>query len=449
MSTTSLAPESATTQPTPLDMRRVIPIFLLVFVDMLGLTVILPLLHIYAATYGATPLQIGLVVAAFPLAQLFGVPMMGSLSDRFGRKPLLIISQITTCLSFILLGLAGSLQMIILSRVLDGLFGANISTAQAALSDITDKTNRTRGLGITGAAFGLGFIFGPLLAILTFELTDSLSLVALTAALYSFISIMITTTMFDETLPIEKRGHGNPRNVSPLMVFSYISRPVVGLLLVLMFSQQVIFFGYESLLGLFTLTQLGFLGQGNALIFLIIGVILVSVQARFIGKWSAKYGEKKLVIAAFALLALGMLLTATTPSQPHPFYVQELVARDLLENDVSSTEAIIGDLGVILPENGNNGLRGVLWLLVAIVPISIGAGLIRPSINSLITQHVDEGEYGQALGVSSSLVSAANASAPLIGGLIFQSFGPTMPFLLGGLLMTALILIASFLLRKL
>jgi MFS family permease len=256
-------------------------------------------------------------------------------------------------------------------------------------------------------------------------------------------------TMFDETLPVEKRGHGNPRNVSPLMMFSYISRPVVGLLLVLMFSQQVIFFGYESLLGLFTLTQLGFLGQGNALIFLIIGVILVSVQARFIGKWSAKYGEKKLVIVAFALLALGMLMTATTPAQPHPFYVQELVARDLLENDVNSTEAIIGDLGVTLPENGNNGLRGVLWLVVAIVPISIGAGLIRPSINSLITQHVDENEYGQALGVSSSLVSAANASAPLIGGLIFQSFGPTMPFLLGGLLMTALVLIASFLLRRL
>jgi MFS family permease len=348
-----------------------------------------------------------------------------------------------------MLGLAGSLQIIILSRVLDGLFGANISTAQAALSDITDKTNRTRGLGITGAAFGLGFIFGPLLAILTFELTDSLSLVALTAAVYSFISIIITMTMFDETLPVEKRGHGNPRNVSPLMMFSYISRPVVGLLLVLMFSQQVIFFGYESLLGLFTLTQLGFLGQGNALIFLIIGVILVSVQARFIGKWSAKYGEKKLVIVAFALLALGMLMTATTPAQPHPFYVQELVARDLLENDVNSTEAIIGDLGVTLPENGNNGLRGVLWLVVAIVPISIGAGLIRPSINSLITQHVDENEYGQALGVSSSLVSAANASAPLIGGLIFQSFGPTMPFLLGGLLMTALVLIASFLLRRL
>ena len=150
-------------------MRRVIPIFLLVFVDILGLTVILPLLHLYATAYGAGPLEVGIVVAAFPLAQLLGVPVMGALSDRYGRRPLLLISQVTTCISFIMLGLANSLALIILSRLFDGLFGANIATAQAALSDITDDSNRTRGLGITGAAFGLGFIFGPAIAILTFR----------------------------------------------------------------------------------------------------------------------------------------------------------------------------------------------------------------------------------------------------------------------------------------
>ena len=137
----------AANRESALDLRRVGPIFLMVFVDMLGLTVILPLLHLYAAAYGAGPLEIALVVAAFPLAQLPGVPIMGALSDRFGRRPLLLISQITTCLSFVMLGLATSLEVIILSRVLDGLFGANISVAQAALSDITDEANRTRGSG--------------------------------------------------------------------------------------------------------------------------------------------------------------------------------------------------------------------------------------------------------------------------------------------------------------
>lgn len=429
-------------------MRRVIPIFLLVFVDMLGLTVILPLLHIYGATYGATPIQIGLVVAAFPIAQLVGVPMMGALSDRFGRKPMLLISQLTTCISFVILGLAGSLGMIIFSRLLDGLFGANISTAQAALSDITDKTNRTRGLGITGAAFGLGFIFGPVIAIITFELTDSLAIPALTAAVYSFVSLMITWFMFEETLPSEKRGQGNTLMISPMIILRYLGRSRLQILFLLIFAQQIIFFGYESLLGLFTLSRLGFLGQGNAVLFLLIGIILVMVQVRFIGKWSARYGERKLVIAALGLLTIGLLLTGTTPDQAHPFYVRELVANELLSQAVTSTEAVIGEIGVTLPPNGNNGLGGVVWMLIAIVPISIGAGLIRPSINSLITQQVSEQEYGQALGVSSSLISAANASAPLIGGLIFQSYGATTPFLIGGVLMGGLVLMAGFMLRR-
>lgn len=429
-------------------MRRVIPIFLLVFVDMLGLTIILPLLHIYAATYGATPIEIGIVTAAFPLAQLMGVPMMGALSDRFGRKPMLLISQATTCISFVILAMAGSLEMIILSRVLDGIFGANISTAQAALSDITDKTNRTRGLGITGAAFGLGFIFGPLIAIITFELTNSLAIPALTAAIYSFVSLLITWRMFDETLPPEKRGQSNHVLISPFIIGRYLAKPQVRLLLILMFSQQIIFFGYESLLGLFTLSQLGFLGQGNAFIFLLIGILLVMVQTRFIGKWSTRFGERRLVIGAIALLTIGLLLTGTTPNQPHPFYVRELVANELLAQAPSSTESVIGEIGVTLPPNGNNGFGGVAWMLLAIIPISIGAGLIRPSLNSLITQSVPEQEYGQALGVSSSLVSAANAIAPLIGGLIFQTYGATAPFVIGGILMAGLVGVSLVFLRS-
>ena len=433
--------------PTPLDMRRVIPIFLLIFVDMLGLTVILPLLHIYAAAFGATPLQIGIVMAVFPLAQLLGAPMMGALSDRFGRKPLLLVSQLTTCISFIMLGLAGSLEMVILSRLFDGLFGANISTAQAALSDITDHSNRTRGLGITGAAFGLGFIFGPIIAILSFEFTDSLAVPAFTAAVYSFVSLMITTFVFRETHPPEKRGQGGGI-ISPLIAARYILRPALGFLLALMFAQQVIFFGYESLLGLFTLTQLGFLGRGNALLFLLIGIILVTVQARYIGRWSAKYGEKRLVMAALALLTIGLGLTGTTPAQPHPFYVQEIAQRDLLSQNPSSAEAVIGGLGIALPPNGNNGIGGLVWMLFAILPISVGAALMRPAINSMLTRRVSEREYGKVLGVSSALVSAANALSPLAAGLIFQSLGAAAPFLIGAGLMGGLFVLGMIYLSR-
>ena len=185
-----------TKAPSQLDFNRVAPLFALTFVDVLGLTIILPLLHLYAAAYGATPVQIGLTLAAFPLAQLIGVPVMGALSDRFGRKPLLLISQVSTCISFVMLGLAGSLQMIILSRVIDGIFGANLATAQAALSDITTPETRAQGLGLTGAAFGLGFIFGPVIALGTLQVTDDLRLPAMIAAVYSFMTILMTLFMF-------------------------------------------------------------------------------------------------------------------------------------------------------------------------------------------------------------------------------------------------------------
>lgn len=423
---------------TPLDRRRVLPIFLLVFVDILGLTVILPLLHLYAVAFGAGPLQIALAIAAFPLAQLVGVPVMGALSDRYGRKPLLLISQVTTCISFILLGLATSLELVILSRLLDGLFGANLSTAQAALSDITDETNRTRGLGITGAAFGLGFIFGPVIALISLELTNSLAVPAFTAAIYSFVSILVTGFLFKETHPPEMRGRSQHVWLSPLTILRYLLKPSLGILLLLMFAQQVIFFGYESLLGLFTLTRLGFLGRGNAVLFLVIGLILVMVQLRFIGRWSARLGDRRLATLALGALALGLLLTATTPESPHPLYLREMVARDLLGAQPSATEAMIGDFGIELPNNENRGFAGILWLLAAIVPVSIGAGLIRPALNSLITQSVSAFEYGQALGVSSALVSAANACAPLIAGLIFQGLGSSAPFAIGGVLMAGL-----------
>ncbi len=428
-----------------LSYDRVVPIFLIVFVDVLGLTIILPLLHLYGAVYGATPLQIGLVAAAFPLAQLIGVPLMGALSDRFGRKPLLLISQVTTFAGFIILALSNSLWMVIFSRVLDGVFGANLATAQAALSDVTDDKTRAQGLGLTGAAFGLGFLFGPVIALVSLELSDSLALPAYIAAAYSFCSILLTIFIFKETLPPEQRQQQTNRRApvfNPLVVASMIRRPGLGVLLLLMFSQQVIFFGFEALLGLFTLSRLGLLGQGNALIFLVVGGVLVYVQVRRIGPWSRKYGEHRLVQMSLALLALGLLLFAMTPERPQPFYVRQIVLDELRNQAPTSTQTIIGDIAVDLPEDGNNGITGVLWVLLAIVPVAVGAGLIRPSLNSLMTRYAGPRDYGSILGVSTAFVSAANAIAPLLGGLLFQSYGSTIPFLVGGVLMAVLALIS-------
>lgn len=423
-----------------------LPIFALVFVDVLGLTLILPLLHLYAAAFGASAFEIGLVAAAFPLAQLIGVPAMGALSDRFGRKPLLLISQITTCISFIMLGMANSLTMVILSRVLDGLFGANIATAQAALSDSTDENNRARGLGLTGAAFGLGFIFGPILSILALELGDSLAIPAFSAAGYSFLSILLTVFVFKETLPPEKRKKAGQAGQTGKTSIARAVLPIIGMLLLMMFGQQFIFFGFESLMGLFTLTRLGLLGQGNAALFLLIGIILVIVQTRYIGKWAKRYGEARMVIVALGLLAGGLLLVATTPEQTHPFYVKAIVENQLVNQAPTDTEAIIGEMAITLPES-NNGLGGVLWFVVALVPLSIGSGLIRPLLNTLLTKAAGDASFGVVLGFSSATVSAANAAAPIVMGLIFQQYGAGMPFLIGSGLMALLVVFALIFFR--
>jgi len=221
-----------------------------------------------------------------------------------------------------------------------------------------------------------------------------------------------------------------------------IRRPGLGVLLLLMFAQQVIFFGFEALLGLFTLSRLGLLGQGNALIFLLVGGVLVYVQVRRIGPWSRKYGEHRLVQMSLALLALGLLLFAMTPERPQPFYVRQIVLDELRNQAPTSTQTIIGDIAVDLPEDGNNGITGVLWVLLAVVPVAVGAGLIRPSLNSLMTRYAGPRDYGSILGVSTAFVSAANAIAPLLGGLLFQTYGSTIPFLVGGVLMAALALIS-------
>jgi MFS family permease len=443
-------PSASENTDAPLTFERVAPIFLLTFVDILGLTVILPLLHLYAIAFGASPLEIGLVAAAFPLAQLVGAPVMGALSDRFGRKPLLLISQVTTCISFVLLATAGSLWMVIFSRAFDGLFGANISTAQAAMSDITGAENRARGLGITGAAFGLGFMFGPAIAALALEFSDNLGAAAWIAAGYSLLSILLTLFVFRETLPPERRtgrrglmregltGKGLMHQ-TPTTQTAVYQIPMVVFLLALMFAQQVVFYGFESLLGLFTLNRIGLLGQGVAVIFVVVGVLLVLVQTRMIGGLTRRLGEARVATLALVLLGAGLLLLAATPTEPHPFYVRQIVENEIARLAPSGTEAVIGDIRVDIPARAlGGGVLGIGWLLAALAVIALGAGLIRPSLNSLLTQRVAPSQYGAVLGASAAAVSAANAVAPLLGGLLVQAAGISTPLLLGGALMLAL-----------
>jgi MFS transporter, DHA1 family, tetracycline resistance protein len=216
---------------------------------------------------------------------------------------------------------------------------------------------------------------------------------------------------------------------------------MVGILLMLMFFQQLIFGGFENLISLFTLNRLGINASGNAVIFVFVGVILVLVQGRFIGPWSQKYGERKLIFAGLLFLALGLTLTSVTPAQPVPWYSRAELVKELTQNETSSQSAA-PTLPIAIPDDNNNGWVGLVWILVAMIPASIGGGILSPSINSLITKRVGGKDVGGTLGVSSALVSAANAITPILGGSIFNFLGSTAPFLIGGLLLGVLFFVA-------
>ena len=184
-----------------LDFKRVLPIFIIVLVDLLGLTIIIPLLPLYTVAMGADPFVIGLLSATYPMLQLIGGPLLGGLSDRVGRKPILLVSQIGTFVGFIVLGFANTLPLIFLSRLIDGISGANLVVAQAAITDSTTAKTRTQGLGLIGAAFGLGFTIGPAIAGITLSLTNNTyQISAFIAAGFSLLSLMLSQLLFKEPL---------------------------------------------------------------------------------------------------------------------------------------------------------------------------------------------------------------------------------------------------------
>lgn len=431
-----------------LDFKRILPIFVVVLVDLLGLTIIIPLLPLYAASFGLNPAMIGLLGAAYPMMQFVGAPVLGRFSDRYGRKPILVISQIGTFIGFLMMAFATSGLMLFASRLIDGISGANIATAQAAITDSTTEKTRTQGLGLIGAAFGLGFTIGPVIAYAALALSgNDYRAPALAAAFFSLLSIFLTSVWFKETLPEEERGKsddGKPA-FSFKSMLTAVTHPTVGILLVLMFAQQLAFGGFEQLLALFTLSNLGFNASGNAILFVYVGVIVVAVQGYFIGKWSQRFGDRRLMYGGLALLMVGLLLMASTPRQPTPNYSRASLQEELSSgiNEPSSELPITKDISIDLPPDDNNGWFGVIWMLVAMVPLSIGGGILRPSINSLITKRVERQEVGGMLGISTSFSSAANAIAPIVGGLMFQFFGPRSPFIAGGVLMAILLFIVA------
>ncbi len=435
-----------------LDFKKILPIFVIVLVDLLGMTIIIPLMPLYATSFGANPLTIGVLGAMYPLMQFVGAPILGRLSDRYGRKPILLISQLGTFIGFIILGMAGALPLLFISRIVDGVSGANVSTAQAAITDVTNERTRTQGLGLIGAAVGLGFVVGPMIAFVSLRLShDNYHVPAFAAAAFSLMSIALTWFWFEETHGAEKRGSDRIQEPFTMgAIFKALGHPTVGWLLVFMFAQQIAFGGFEQLLSLFTLSRLGLNASGNAVVFVFVGIIVVAVQGGLVGQWSRRWGDRKLMYLGLLMLAVGLAITATTPHQPAPWYSKAAVQAELSQHTGTVAQAepsAIGDMPIELPGDSNKGWLGLIWLLVAMIPAGIGGGILQPAINSLITKRIEPREIGGTLGISAALLSGANAMAPLIGGAIFQAGGASAPFWVWSIIMAVLLALAYLLIK--
>ena len=380
------------------DYRRSLTLlFIFVFVDVLGFSLILPLLPYYAATFGATAEVVGLLLGVNALTQLLGAPALGRLSDRFGRKPLLLLSLAGTVAGFLMLGLARSLAMLFASRIVDGLLGGNISLAQAYISDVTTGKERTKSFGLIGAAFGLGFIFGPAMGGVLAG-GGNYALPALVAAGLSLLNLLGVLVWLPESLPPEERARRaeEPRAAFSLrLLWQSLHLPCMGPLLQTQFIYSLAFTLFETVFSLFARDRLGLDARTTSFVLTYVGVLVVLVQAAGIRLLVQRFTDKQLVFGGSALLALSLLAWAFTPS--------------------------------------------LVTLLIALIPLSLASGVLRVAINSALTRSVWPEQVGGTLGLSAALSSLTRVVAPTLGGFLLGRIGAFAPGLLGALLMAWLV----------
>ncbi len=388
---------------------RLLTIFAIVFVDLLGFSLILPLLPYYAETYGATPIVIGLLVASYAAAQLIGAPILGRLSDRFGRRPVLLLSVTGTMIGFLLLGFAPLIgqmlatliapqaanELIIgvffLSRIIDGLTGGNITVAQAYISDVTDEQNRAKGLGLIGAAFGLGFIVGPAVGGALSQWGYNIP--AFVAASISFLNLLAIFFFLPESLTPERRAALAQNQRPPFTLKALVqalNRPKVGPLLSVRFFYGLAFATFQSIFALYA-QSIGLSSQTTGYVLAYVGLLSVIVQGGLIGLLTRRFSENWLIISGLWIMTFSLLGWAFTSQ---------------------------------------------LWLLLVImIPLALSGGVLNTVIQSSLSKSVSLEEVGGILGIATSVEAVTRVIAPSVGSILLQQVGRWAPGVFSALLM--------------
>lgn len=370
-------------------------IFFTVFLDLVGFGIILPLIPYLARQFDASPLEIGLLMAIFSFMQFLFSPLWGKLSDRFGRRPIILISLFGATFAYIFFAFAQELTYLFIARGLAGFFAANISAAQAYIADITPKDKRSVGMGLIGAAFGLGFIMGPAIAGLTGPIGESLGsqppfgiqFSALVAAGLNALNLILAFFLLPET--ITQRSEKAAARISRLESFTFIfKQPLLRSLFLIFFLMSLSMALMEVMVFPFVQDRFGWGYKLASMSFAYVGVVMVLTQGYFIRKWIPHFGEKKVLF--FGLIAMAA--------------------------------SFIG-IGFSF---------SILVLAVMMTLLAIGNGCMRPPIVGLASVIADEEEQGYVLGVMNSMGAIGRIVGPVMGGWLYQELSKGAPFFTSG-----------------
>jgi DHA1 family tetracycline resistance protein-like MFS transporter len=380
-------------------------LFFIVFIDLLGFGIIIPQLPFYGVHFGASPAAVTLLMACYSFAQFFMSPVLGRLSDRIGRRPVLLVSMICSCLAYLWLGFASALWMLFAARLFAGAGAGNIAAAQAYITDVTSSEARAKGMGMIGAAFGLGFTIGPWLGGVVAgpnPTPEDLQRPAFLAAGLSALAFVLVIALLRESLP--EIGVPVPRVSRWQLARSSMGRPMLRLLILLFFAITAAFAGMETTFALWTKEAFGWGPAQVGWVFFFVGCVLIVVQGLLIGPLSRRLGEARLVLIGSAAIALGLGVITVAASVP--------------------------------------------MLLVASACLAVGMGLLNPSINSLISRQAGAEERGGIMGVAQSGASLARVLGPAVAGPLFELIGRNAPYYAGVLVMLAVLAFALRLPRE-
>jgi MFS family permease len=385
-------------------------LFLIVFIDLIGFGMVIPFLSFYASEYGANGTTVGAVVGIYSIMQFFFAPIWGRLSDRIGRRPVILISLTASCLGYFLFGIARHLWVLFASRIIAGAGGANIGTAQAYIADTTTSEERAKGMGLIGAAFGMGFILGPPLSgILSsvglhHHLAGNL-LPGMTAAGLSLTALVIAMLVLVESKPADlKPRSGIPPQFDKRIWAALGHRKVLALIMLMLFLTLLSVAGMETSVTLHAKQRFHFEQIDLAYFFLFMGVVVATIQGGLIGKLARAWGEKTLIAIGTASYTLGLAL---------------------------------------VPE-----VWRVPLLYVVAFFISIGTGLCYPSLTSLVTKTTPRDEHGSMLGIATAVGSLARFIGPILMGF-FYDLAQARGAFFGGAALTGAAFILALSMRRL